>query len=82
MLNHEYGHYLHFLQIGVWDYTKYVAIPSVICSFLNEGNKLPVYYYDLPWEYIADFYGGVDRGNYSSITPYIAAVYDVITIVA
>ena len=55
LLNHEYGHYLHFLQIGVWDYTKYVAIPSVICSFLNEGNKLPVYYYDLPWEYIADF---------------------------
>ena len=82
LLNHEYGHYLHFLQIGVLDYTKYVAIPSVICSFLNEGNNLPVSYYDLPWEYIADYYGGVDRGNYSSITPYIAAVYDVITIVA
>lgn len=62
-LNHEYGHAVHFTQIGAVDYFFTTAIPSLICAGLASYNQaIDDHYYDLPWERVADHLGGVDRG--------------------
>ncbi len=53
-VKHEYGHTIQFDQLGIVDYTRYVAIPSVK-GYWNDVKN----YYSQPWEYIADRYGGV-----------------------
>jgi hypothetical protein len=65
-LNHEYGHRVHMDQIGVVSYTITTAIPSLIGAGLSNAGLIDVYYYDLPWEHIADAFGGVTRDEYSS----------------
>lgn len=52
--------------MGLTSYTIFVVIPSVAGNLLDRANILPCYYYDQPWKYQADLYGGVDRGRYSS----------------
>lgn len=65
-LLHEYGHYEHLRDIGIMNYASKVVVPSVTCATLSHLGLLPAYYYDLPWEYIADQYGRVNRDGYSS----------------
>ena len=65
-LNHEYGHFLHFLRIGPGKYASKVAAPSFACATLKQFGLLKVNYYDLPWERIAEEYGDVNRGGYAS----------------
>ena len=62
-LNHEYGHIVHSQQIGMPAYTVTTAIPSLI--FAGLSNIFPIVqenYFSLPWERVADYLGGVDRG--------------------
>ena len=64
-LNHEYGHRLHMDDIGVISYALTTVAPSLLHAGLaNLG--LVKNYYSLPWERIADMYGGVNRNNYVS----------------
>ncbi len=58
-VDHEYGHALHFKQLGPVRYTIQVAVPSVICNVLDD--HIPYDYYDATWEKIADQLGGVQR---------------------
>jgi len=54
-VRHEYGHSVHFSQIGPHKYFKYVAIPS-LKGFWGETED----YYSQPWECAADVLGGVE----------------------
>ena len=82
-LKHEYGHRLHFDEIGADTYLITTAIPSLIFAGLtNEGIFPQEYYYSLPWEYVADMYGGVNRGGYSPYAAENAAIFWTATIIA
>ena len=74
-LKHERGHLSHLRQIGLPRYLLKVAVPSAIGAYLSNKNMLSVDYESLPWERIADFYGGVDRGDYESWADYQAFLY-------
>lgn len=69
-LHHEYGHYEHLKQIGLVAYTVTVVEPSIVFYWLDPDN-----YYSLPWEYIADKLGGVNRGNYIENAETAASAY-------
>ena len=61
-LRHEFGHAVHFRQIGGAAYTATVAIPSLIgagASYISP--YIDSIYFSLPWERIADHLGGVER---------------------
>ena len=61
-LNHEYGHYVHMSMIGPVDYFWTTALPSLMFAEMTNQQKYPrQYYYDLPWERVADYLGGVER---------------------
>lgn len=60
-VRHEYGHYLQLKELGIINYTKYIAIPSLRGFW---GGVKYSDYYSQPWEYGADLYGGVIRDNY------------------
>ena len=75
VLKHEYGHYLHLQDIGTVHYTITVVIPSTTGATLNLFGLLNCDYYSLPWEYIADLYGGVERSTYESWTEAVAEYY-------
>ena len=84
-LDHKYGHALHLNAAGIASYTVTAAIPSLIGAGIAESN-IPILsswissnYYNLPWERIADYYGGVDR-NHSPIVNAIGAIYWVYTL--
>lgn len=60
-VRHEYGHYLQYKELGIYKYTKYIAIPSL----RGYWSGVSYYeYYSLPWEYGAELYGEVNRINY------------------
>ena len=58
LVQHEYGHAVHFAQIGAPSYTAFVAVPSIIGYWSNIPTEK---YYSQPWEYCADVLGGVSR---------------------
>ena len=63
-LNHEYGHFIHMVQIGSLAYSITVAAPSLISAGLsNVSDWMKNNYYNLPWERIADKFGQVNREN-------------------
>ena len=81
-LKHEYGHRLHMNDIGVVSYTMTTAIPSLICAGLTNVKILPnKYYYSLPWEHIAEHYGGAQRSWYTSWSDDLATIYWIFTMV-
>ncbi len=57
-LQHEYGHVLQLLIMGLPVYLLCFAIPSFICYW---SHKFDSRYYTLPWEYTADRLGGAKR---------------------
>ena len=59
-VKHEYGHSVHFSQIGILRYTTRVAIPSLIGYYTVSAEQ----YYSQPWEYIAEVFGGVSNRLY------------------
>ena len=65
-IKHEYGHAVHFDQIGPIKYALFVGIPSLVGYWSNVPYNE---YYSQPWEYIADSLGGVQRTNGSG--PYV-----------
>ena len=74
-LSHEYGHYLHMKDIGVQKYAVKVVVPSFVGAVLSQLNVLPGNYYDLPWEYIAEQYGRVNRGGYAPWADELGTAY-------
>ena len=64
IIRHEYGHTQQLDRIGMISYLRYVVTPSVICfatdTFVVSLNNQ---YYNLPWEYVADVFGGVNRNH-------------------
>ena len=75
LVRHEYGHTVQLKKIGLADYISKVAIPSLCGYILNENKLLPPgLYYNLPWEYTADVYGGV-TWNHMDFADEIAAIY-------
>ena len=60
-LKHEYGHSVQLKQMGIIKYTSQVAVPSFVASWVHAFGKLPFDYYTSPWEFGADFHGGVIR---------------------
>ena len=78
-VRHEYGHSVHLSQIGFVNYTTKVFIPS-LCGFWSGVQYQD--YYSQPWEYIADFLGGVERTGYqySENTESIAFIYWIFTL--
>ena len=69
-VKHEYGHSVHFSQIGIVNYTATVAIPSLIGYFTVSTEN----YYSQPWEYIAEILGGVNNRMYDE-KPYPYSSY-------
>ena len=57
-VRHEYGHAIHFDQIGLVNYSLFVGMPSLLGFWSDVGYDV---YYSQPWEYIADSLGGVKR---------------------
>ena len=80
-LRHEYGHRAHMNQIGFVNYTITTAIPSLIGAGLDYVGLLGTHYFSLPWEYVADCYGGVNRGGYESWASDWAGVFWYYTLV-
>ena len=79
-LKHEYGHKLHMEEVGVLSYSITVAAPSLTGAAMSNAGLLGVHYYSLPWEYIADQYGGVNRTGYEPWANDIAVYYWVFSI--
>ena len=76
VLNHEYGHCLQMKEIGAWSYYDMVVKPSLAGAFLTKVGIIPYeYYHSLPWEYVADVYGGVQEDWYAPMTQKFATVY-------
>ncbi|MBQ7362814.1 MAG: RHS repeat-associated core domain-containing protein [Clostridia bacterium] len=63
-VKHEYGHKVQLDNMGIFDYTKNVAIPSVTANIAQRIGKLPFDYYSSPWESEADYYGGVTNRSF------------------
>ena len=75
LVRHEYGHTVQLKKIGLADYIRQVAIPSLCGYLLNETSLLPPgLYYNLPWEYTADVYGGV-TWSHMDFADEISALY-------
>jgi RHS repeat-associated protein len=75
LVRHEYGHTQQLDLLGVEDYLINVVSPSVICFWLSRDNpKLAALYYYLPWEYVANQYGGVPAYS-SAACDAIANIY-------
>ena len=78
-VKHEYGHFVHYSELGSADYFLTTAIWSLWGAELtNQGVYPTKYYYDLPWERVADMYGGVER-NYLPGTNENASTFLLIT---
>ena len=81
-VKHEYGHSVHFSQIGPNTYTAMVMIPSMIGFWSGVPNDI---YYSQPYEYIADYLGGVNRNNgeykYMPFSESISVIYWGITMI-
>ena len=60
-LNHEYGHYKQFENVGFGNYFTDIAIPSVTANILHRVGKLQYDYYTSPWESEADMLGGINN---------------------
>lgn len=74
-LNHEYGHIVQLRQVGLKSYITKVAVPSLIFATIAHFDKNIVeYYYDLPWERSADYFGDVER-KYSFGSNEISSIY-------
>ena len=81
-LNHEYGHAVHMEKVGVATYTATVAVPSLVCAGLSHVfSPVDKYYYSLPWERIADQFGGVDRTCLPGADT-VATVYKILTYIS
>ncbi|RGQ33560.1 RHS repeat-associated core domain-containing protein, partial [[Clostridium] leptum] len=59
-VRHEYGHCVQLDEVGMLKYLVFVAGPSVKGYWSGLSDSA---YYSQPWEYGADMYGGVDRGD-------------------
>ena len=59
-VRHEYGHCVQLDEVGMLKYLVFVAGPSVKGYWSGLSDSA---YYSQPWEYGADMYGGVDRGE-------------------
>ncbi|MFA5035612.1 MAG: hypothetical protein WC479_00345 [Candidatus Izemoplasmatales bacterium] len=59
-IKHEYGHTVQEARLGTYLYIFRIAVPSVYNCIIGTNN-----YYSQPWERSADWFGGVNRGNYS-----------------
>ena len=70
---HEYGHSVHFSQIGAANYFIYVAIPSLV-GYWTDVEYAD--YYSQPYEYIADLFGKVERHHEGSPYPYSSVTDD------
>ena len=49
---HEYGHFLHLSDVGLFTYTGAIAVPSFIFAKLSTMGIYQGDYHSLPWEYI------------------------------
>ena len=66
VLKHEYGHAVHLQQVGLPTYAVTTAFPSLIGAGLASiSDYVYANYYNLPWERVADYLGGVNRGYVS-----------------
>jgi hypothetical protein len=74
-IKHEYGHKLHMDEIGIINYAFTTAIPSLICAGLSNAKIIDIHYYSLPWECVADMYGGVNRTGYTQWADEAASVF-------
>ena len=78
-VQHEYGHTKQLLRMGPLVYATCVAAPSVNCNLLDRIGWLKYDYYSFPWDYEADKYGGVNRGNYESWADIAMNIYKTFT---
>ena len=72
-IKHEYGHSLQFQEIGIENYTRYVAVPSL------RGYWSKIHYneyYSQPWEYGADLYGNAIDDRKKSGYVYSSNAYE------
>ena len=63
-VKHEYGHKVQLNNMGLFCYTKNIAIPSVVANVAERMGNLPFDYYSSPWESEADYYGGVTNRSF------------------
>ena len=83
VVKHEYGHILHFRQLGPVDYFLTTAIPSLLGAHLTNKGILPgALYYSLPWEHIADQFGGAYHRGYTTWANDAAVFFWLYTIIA
>ena len=70
LVRHEYGHLVHLKQIGLPAYLLTAFIPSVIGYWSGVDYDD---YYSQPWEFVADYFGGVNNRLASNKQPYAYA---------
>lgn len=71
-VKHEWGHTVQQSLMGTPRCLTRIAIPSMIGCVVNPPTDV---YYSLPWERSADFFGGVNRGNYIKGSDFLAGLY-------
>lgn len=70
------GHIVQSILMGQGKFLIRIALPSVITNILSDYSPtIRAMYYSFPWERSADFFGGVDRGDYKKGSLIIALVY-------
>ena len=81
-LNHEYGHYMQLMDMSLFGYLAFVAIPSFTTSMLTYNGIIERdYYYGSPWEAEADRLGEVDRKENNTPWPGASyAIYHILTV--
>ena len=60
-VKHEWGHNVQDTLIGTPKFIFHIAVPSMIGCAINPSDQI---YFSLPWERLADYFGGVDSGYY------------------
>jgi RHS repeat-associated protein len=63
-IKHEFGHYLQFKDMGLVNYSRYVAAPSLLHAGLRKLGIVQNYH-SLPWEYDANMRSGAKKGLYT-----------------
>ena len=69
-MKHEWGHTVQQSLLGTQRFVKRLGIPSLMGAALKVDD-----YYSQPWERSADFFGGVNRGNYAQGSDVLASIY-------
>lgn len=78
-LKHEYGHIIQERVLGFFSYIKKIGVPSLFGYGIQRLFGLDnTFYFNLPWERVADLLGDVKRTSHLAGLEYIDYFYELI----